>query len=162
MTNNFLLSIYSSQPYNNGKELSLVREWMTYPSIVWKNLSAGISVRECSGKMNFITGPSIPFQNVRTIGDLNRTRIRTTGDDGPVNYIINRIRISYDNEKLDISLLFNNEQPVDNLTIMIQRQMGVNPAGNYNLNSDVIYDGTITNPIVIVDGVKTLVPKEYL
>jgi len=162
MSNNFLLSLYSSQPYNNGKELSLVREWMRYPSIVWKNLNAGIPVRECSGKMIYLSGPSIPFQNIKTIGELNRTRIRTTGNDGAVNYIINRLRIPYTIEKLDISLLNNDKQQSDDLTIMVQRQMGVNPAGSYNLNPDIIYDGTITDPIVIVDGVNIIVPKEYL
>jgi hypothetical protein len=141
MTDQFLLSLYSSMPINN--DISLTKEWMLYPSIIWRNIDAPI--KAYNGQIQTLTGMKIPFSNVRTFGDLQPYARQASVDSYSVLINGKYIRVDTTITKLPLTYLLGAEFN-DKVEIVGRTHMSQNPTAFYSLQEDVIFDGMLDQP----------------
>ncbi len=167
MTDEFLLSFYSAAPQTSDLSRGTkIRQWMFYPASVWPNVN--LPILKHRGTVRSISGSAVHFANVATIGELNTyTRDLHTG-----NYIFmpdedKYISVSARAVKLPLAFILgkNGNKIGDNkeeLTIYSKIHVSQNPTDSYILHQDMIFAGTISNPVLIVGGQEITIPAFLL
>jgi len=138
MTDEFLLDLYSTQPFNQDVKL-LIPEQMSYPIEYWT--SEKKEPKSYSGSIKIGMSISNPFNNVRFVKDLNLLSEKY----GFSRYVINRRSIS--SKALNYPLVYMiDTDPSISISVYGILSMSSNPTAKYNLQKDLIFSGTVDNP----------------
>lgn len=169
MTDEFLLSFYSAAPQTSDLSLgSKIKQWMFYPASVWPNIN--LPVLKHRGTVKSMSGSSVNFANVATIGELNTY----TKDLYTSNYTFvvadgdkdkRYISVNVKSVKLPLTFIVGDAMDDDNgegILVYSRSALSSNPTASYILHEDIIFAGTISNPMLIVGGQEITVPAFLL
>ena len=138
MTDGFLVDFYRAG--------GVVPDWMLYPASVWHN--ADLPVKSFSGTLQATGGPPVPFQNVKTTTELEHYSGNTHATIYSIflNGVYYRFVVGL--KEIPLSRIIGD---VDgNLQVFARSHMSTNQTDQYDLKQDVIFDGTLKSPRVII------------